>query len=142
MTLMEEVTQAYAHLHDLDWLQESQLTNLPEARRKVQPQQFMPEAQALRGLLMEAASRVFQDIEKVPGMKGVRVFIERYAQGKRVSEIPQELGVSREWCSRSYKKEAFRLAGIQFVRSISSALRGRSSAEMTTAFPSEFRVVV
>jgi hypothetical protein len=30
--------------------------------------------------------------------------------------VTEEVGVSREWCSRNYRKEALRLAGMQFVR--------------------------
>lgn len=117
--LMKEVELAYVHLHDLDWLQECPLAGLPGVQEQVQPQQFMPNAQALRGLLIQAAQQVIQDIEKVPNLAGVRIFLERYLEGKKIAEIARELGVSREWCSRSYRKEAFRLAGMQFVRLVS-----------------------
>lgn len=46
-------------------------------------------------------------------------FLNGYLAGKKVSEIAKELGVTREWCSRGYRKEAFRLAGMQFVKLVS-----------------------
>ncbi len=36
-------------------------------------------------------------------------------------EIAQELGKSREWVSRAYRKEALALAGTQFIKLISAA---------------------
>ena len=51
--------------------------------------------------------------------QGVAGFLNGYLAGKSVAEIAQELGVSREWCSRNYRREALRLAGMHFVRSIS-----------------------
>ena len=117
--LMKEVESAYGRLHDLDWLQECSLAGLPEVRQLAQPRQFMPEAQALRGLLIQAARQVIEDIETVPSLAGVRLFLVKYLEGRRVSEVDRELGVSREWCSRHYRKEAFRMAGMQFVRLIS-----------------------
>lgn len=79
----------------------------------------MPEAQALRSLLMEVARQVVQDLATMPDKSGVRVFLERYLEGKNLTEIARELGVSREWVARSYRREAFRLAGMQFVRLVS-----------------------
>lgn len=117
--LMEQVELAYGHLHNLDWLQECGLASLTAVQERVQRHHTMPEAQALRGLLTESALRVIEDIKQVPSMVSLKVFLERYLQGKKVTEIAKELRVSREWCSRSYRKEAFRLAGIQFVRSVS-----------------------
>ncbi|MFW6195275.1 MAG: hypothetical protein ACOC5M_02010, partial [Chloroflexota bacterium] len=55
--LKDQITEAYAHIHDLDWLAESQLTGLEAVREKVNPRHPMPEAQALRRLLVEAAAR-------------------------------------------------------------------------------------
>ena len=111
---------AYAHLHDLDWLQASGLARHPEVTKRVRPDQIMAEAQALRGLLTESAVRVIRDMGEVPDMAGVRRFLERHLDGKKVAEIAKELGVSREWCSRRYRSEAFRLATMQFVKSISN----------------------
>jgi hypothetical protein len=118
--LIDQVEEAYVHLNDLDWLQSCGLVNLPEVQQKVRPQQIMAEGLALRGFLGQAALEVVRDIEKAPEMAGVKLFLERYLQGKRVAEIAQELGVSWEWCSRSYLKEALRLAVMQFLRGIST----------------------
>ncbi len=60
-----------------------------------------------------------RDISSVRDKSSVRVFLERYLEGKTVREIAEELGVSREWASRGYRREAFNLAGMQFVRLIS-----------------------
>ncbi len=49
-------------------------------------------------------------------MDGVKMFLQRYLEGKKVSEIAYELGVSREWCSRSYRKD-----GIKFWPAHSSS---------------------
>ena len=116
---MVQVEQAYTHLHDLDWLQECDLARLPEVREKVQPNRMMPEAQALRSLLIAAASQVIEDVNQIPGKEGVAGFLNGCLAGKSVAEIAEELGVSREWCSRNYRREAIRLAGMHFVRSIS-----------------------
>jgi DNA-directed RNA polymerase specialized sigma24 family protein len=117
---MEQVDQAYVHLHDLDWLQECDLARLPEVQQSIQRHQTMPEAQALRGLLIAAARQVIGDMGEVPGKQGLAAFLKGYLAGRSVAEIAQELGVSREWCSRKYRREALRLAGMQFVRSMSS----------------------
>ena len=119
MPLMKEVELAYGHLHNLDWLQECSLTNLPFVKERSHHHNFMPEAQALRGLLIEAAKQVTQDIAKIPGMENETAFLKGYLAGKKVSEMAKELGVTREWCSRGYRREAFRLAGMQFVRLVS-----------------------
>ncbi len=116
---MKQLEEAYTHLHDLDWLQESGLARLPEVRERVNPRQTMPEGQALRRLLIEAARQVIQDIGDVPDKSGVKLFLERYLEGRTVTEISQELGVTREWVSRAYRKEALALAGKQFVRLVS-----------------------
>ena len=54
----------------------------------------MPQAQALRSLLVEAAQQVVQGIGDVPDMVSMKVLLERYLQGKKVAEIAEELGVS------------------------------------------------
>ena len=79
----------------------------------------MPQGQALRRLLVEAIGQVVRDVGSVPDKSGVKVFLEGYLGGKKVTAIARELGVSREWVSRSYRKEGLRLAGDQFVRAIS-----------------------
>ena len=118
VALMKQVEEAYSALHNLDQLQESPLSGLQVVQERKQPQHTMPEAQALRETLIESARQVIRDIEHIPSMGSVEVFLERYLEGKRITEIAKELGVSREWCSRSYRKEAFRLAGMRFVRSV------------------------
>ena len=117
--LMEQVEQAYTHVHDLDWLQECALARSPEVLERMQPSQMMPEAQALRGLLIASARQVIDEMGPVPGKEGVATFLKGYLAGKSVAAIAQELGVTREWCSRNYRREALRLAGMHFVRSIS-----------------------
>ena len=118
--VMKQVEQAYVHLHDLDWLQDSDLAQLPEVQERLNPMQVMPEAQALRELLMQAATQVVKDMASVPDKAGVRAFLEGYLRGKSVTEVAEELGVSREWASRAYRREAFGLATMQFIKLISS----------------------
>ena len=118
-TLMDRVGQAYVHLHDLDWLQECDLARLPEVQEIVEPNRMMPEAQALRSLLIVAADQVIEDLNPVPGSEGVVAFLTGYLAGRSVAEIAQEIGVSREWCSRNFRREALRQAGVQFVRYVS-----------------------
>ncbi|MFQ6027443.1 MAG: hypothetical protein ACE5Q6_08125, partial [Dehalococcoidia bacterium] len=117
--LMEQVEQAYLNLHDLDWLQECELVNLPEVQERIDLRHTMPEAQALRGMLFEAAKQVIRDLATVPDKDGVRIFLEGYLEGRTVTEIAKRLKVRREWVSRAYRKEALTLAGIRFVRSVS-----------------------
>lgn len=62
---------------------------------------MMPEAQALRGLLIAAANQVIDGVGQVPGKEKVAAFLRGYLAGRSVAEIAQELGVSREWCSRN-----------------------------------------
>ena len=117
--LMEQAQQAYTHLHDLDWLQGCELAGLPEVQEKAQPHHTMPEAQALRNLLIEAAHQVALDMGQIPGKEGVAAFLTGYLAGKSVAEIAQELGVRREWVSWSYRREALALAIARFIRLIS-----------------------
>ena len=117
--LLKQVEEAYTHLHDLDWLHECRLAELPEVRERIDPRHTIPEAQALRSLLLEAARQVIAAVGSVPDKSGVTVFLERYLEGKPVTEIARELGVSREWVSRAYRREALALCGRQFVRLVS-----------------------
>lgn len=117
--LLDEIEQAYVHLHDMDWLQESNLARLPEVTRHVNLKQAMPHAQALRALLTTAAHKVVKDMNATPDKSKAALFLRRYIEGKSVTEIAREMGVRREWVSRSYRGEAFKLAGEQFVRLIS-----------------------
>ncbi len=117
--LTKQMEDAYAHLHDLDWLRDSGLTKLSEVQERIDPMQTMPEARALRGVLMEAARQVLKDISDVPEKANTHYFLEEYLKGKSVAQIARELGVTRSWCSRAYRKEAFELAGAQFVKLIS-----------------------
>jgi hypothetical protein len=117
---MDQVIEAYLHLHDWDWLQECEPARLPEVQQIINPRQVMAEAQALRrNLLIEAARQVIVDLAGVPDKSGVRVFLERHLEGKNLSEIAREIGVTREWVNRGYRREGFRLAGMQFVRMVS-----------------------
>ncbi len=70
-------------------------------------------------LLRDARASCKSLIGDVPDKSGVKLFLERYLEGRTVTEISQELGVTREWVSRAYRKEALALAGKQFVRLVS-----------------------
>ena len=116
--LSEQTSEAFLHIHDLDWLQECDLADLPEVREKANPHSTMPEGLALRGLLAKAVLQVIIDIKHIPGMTGVTAFLEGYLRGTKVTEIARQLNVSREWCYRSYRKEALSLVNIQFIRTL------------------------
>ena len=58
--LMEQVGEGYARLHNLDWLQECELTKLSAVRQRTQAHEAMPEGQALRRLLIEVANQAAQ----------------------------------------------------------------------------------
>lgn len=122
--LLRRVSEAYAHLHDLDWLQESPLVELDAVRERRNAMSPLPEAQALRGLLNEGAKRAAQDAATIPARAPLATFLERYVEGRSVAEIAEELGVSREWCSRSYRRRGIEIASMQAVRFL-----GRSSAD-------------
>jgi len=77
------------------------------------------EQKVLRGLLIPAALQLVETMGPTPGQKGVAAFLHHYLGRKSVANIAQELGVSREWCSRNYRRESLRLAGMQFVAYIS-----------------------
>lgn len=64
----------------------------PEVRQKAQPHQTMPEAQALRDLLIAAALHVIGDMGQVPGKQGLAPFLKGYLAGRQVADIAQELG--------------------------------------------------
>jgi Homeodomain-like domain len=81
---------------------------------------WQPGFRRKRELLVDAAQRVIRDLGSVPAKARVRLFLERYLEGRTVTEIAQELGVSREWCSKAYREEGLRLAGMQFVRLVSA----------------------
>ncbi len=95
------------------------MSNLPEVQAQLSRMQTMSEGQALRSLLFESARYVVRDLATVPGKSGLKTFLEGYLAGKTVTEIARELEVSREWVSRSYRREALRLAVAQFVRLVS-----------------------
>ena len=126
--LLQHVLEAYGHLHDLDWLQDSRLTGLEAVRERTNPLAPMPEAQALRGLLVDAAQRAADHAREVPLQAPLHLFLTRYVEGKRVTEIAGELGVSREWCSRAYRKQALKLTGMQFLRLAASGSRSRRAS--------------
>ena len=80
--------------------------SLPAVQSRVNHRNMMPEGLALRSLLLEAAQQAIRHMNEVPSLSQARVFLESHLQGKKVDEIAQELGVSREWCSRAYRGEA------------------------------------
>ncbi len=121
--LLQHVHEAYMHLHDLDWLDDVGLVDMEAVQERVNPRHPMPEAQALRELLVEAAQEVMKHMDSVPGYAPMKTFLNGHLRGKSVSEIAQELGVTREWCSRRYRKEALKLASMQFVRIVSAENR-------------------
>lgn len=114
--LFRECVRAYAHLHDLDYLQRSPLVELEIVRERVNHLSAMAEAKALRGVLIEAATRAAREAGELPPLAPLRHFLEQYLVGKRVSEIAAELGVTREWCSRAYRRQALELAAMQCER--------------------------
>lgn len=116
--LLRQIVQAYADLHDLDRLDESPLVRLEVVRESVNRLNPMAEARAVRALLLEAARRAALQASDVPTQQPLRHFLEQYVAGKNVTEIAAELGVSREWCSRSYRKQALELAAMQCERLI------------------------
>ena len=113
---MTQAQEAFAHLHELDWLEECDLRKVPAVLSRVDPSQTMPQAQALRSLLTDAAERVILDLGDIPKKSHVSLFLQGWLKGKRVSEIARDLGVSREHCSREFRKEAFQLVSEQFLR--------------------------
>lgn len=56
----------------------------------------------------------------MPASAPLKALSERHIEGRRVAEIAKELGVSRDWCSRAYRKQALQLAGMQFVRLVAA----------------------
>ncbi len=69
---------------------------------------------------MAAARQIVQVLSEVPDKGEDRTFLELYLDGNSVTEIAQELGKTREWVSRAYRKEALTLAGTQFIKLISA----------------------
>ncbi len=68
---------------------------------------------------MQAARQVIADLKTMPDKAQVKDFLEGYLLGKSVTELAQELDVSREWASRRFRKEALGLASAQFIRMVS-----------------------
>jgi len=108
--LRRQILRAYEHLHDLDWLQESPLVDLAAVQRRRNRTSAMADGWALRDLLIEAATRAARDAGEIPTLTRLRRFLEQYLEGKPITEIAADLGVSREWCSRAYRKQALNLA--------------------------------
>ena len=123
--LMRQAQEAYSHLHDMDWLEDCDLRRLPAVQDRVRLAHAMPQGRALRSVLAEAMRRVLADLDGIPANSRVRTFIERYLEGCRVSEIANELGISREHCSRTYRTKAFGLASEQFLRIASRSAGAR-----------------
>ena len=113
---VRQFVQAYEHLHDLDWLDRSPLVEIEAVRDRMNHLAPMPEAQALRGLLLDGARLAARHAGDLPFHAPLRLFLERYVEGKRITEIASEIGVSREWCSRAYRRQALELAALQCFR--------------------------
>ncbi len=75
----------------------------------------MPEGNALRELLMDAAKRAIIDLSSMAAKQNIGLFLRKYLEGKKITWISREMGVSREWCSRHYRKEAIKLATTHFL---------------------------
>ena len=119
--LAAALIEAYTHLHDLDWLEASPAAAHPGVKRRANPLSVMPEAQALRELLVRAAERAAVLTRDIPPQRPLGLFLERYLAGDTVAEIARDLGVSREWCSRAYRPQAFTLAALQAERLLLAA---------------------
>ncbi len=116
--LPQQVQEAYGKLPSLDWLQECQLAHRPELQEHVQPRQAMAQGQALRHLLIEAAQQVAGILAQVPDKEKISIFLGKYAQGKTISKIAGEMGVTRK-SVYTYRDEGFKYASEQFVLLIS-----------------------
>jgi hypothetical protein len=114
ISLMAEVQRCMSTL-DLDRLSESYLINLPAIQRRIQPHRTMAAPRALREALLQAMSLTIRDIEHIPSLSNVKIFLERRLRGDSVSQIARDLNLSREWVSRHYRSRAYRLAAEMFV---------------------------
>jgi len=113
------VEDAYLHLHDLDWLQTSEISRIPEVQAHLNRQQTMSQGQALRILLFDSARHLIRDLATVPDKSGVKTFLDGYLAGKTITSIAREIGVRREWVSRAYRREGLDLAVAHFIRVMS-----------------------
>jgi hypothetical protein len=91
------------------------LVKLPAVKERLQANKTMPEGQALRGLLIEATLKAIGDLSSVAAKSNVALFLKKYIEGKKITWISREVGVSREWCTKSYRKEAIKVAAFHFL---------------------------
>ena len=75
----------------------------------------MPEAMALRRLLIENLQGVVLARNAIPGMEKHCLFLNEYVQGKSVTAIAELLGITRSYTSRKYRKEALDLVVAHFI---------------------------
>ena len=94
---------------------------------RVRRQETMPEGQTLRRLTAEAVDRVAQELSSQPRKSRITGYLQGHVKGAATPEIAEELGVTREWCSRSYAMEALRLVALQFTRLITADEREQSN---------------
>ena len=72
-----------------------------------------------------------EGVKQVPGKESVAAFLSGYFVGRSAAEIAWELGVSREWCSRNYRREALTLTGMQFGRGILGKIYVGSKSDLS-----------
>ena len=116
--ILKQVALALKHVQDLEYLEESPLTNLPAVRELAEGEYreaAVPMGFALRVLLLESSKIVVRDFEDLTHYQREIMFLKAYVDCQSVAEISRGLGLSREHVARSIQTRAIGLVARVFL---------------------------
>ncbi|MHB8577878.1 MAG: hypothetical protein ACYDCQ_21405 [Dehalococcoidia bacterium] len=104
------VAQALLHLGDIPWLADSPLVRLPAVQARCRDDsRLFADGRALQARLQEGISEVLRDLEGDGALARWRVLLTGVRDGKSISGVARELGLTREHVSRTYWPPVVRL---------------------------------
>lgn len=116
--LMGRLDHALKHVDNRIELNRNPLTRLSTIARLAESRyegRLHPRALALREIVGEAVRWVLAELDGESSLRYVHQFLTMYSSGSSVAEASRQLGLSREHCSRSIKREALRLVAQRFA---------------------------
>ena len=111
--VQREAIEALQNLHDLDALDACRLVrhDVVKVLSSLRSDAAMPEAQAIRHLLLIAVQRVYVALKEAPGNTRSCEFLEELVNGLSMTEIAKKLGISRTNLYKVDRAKNFRLIG-------------------------------
>ena len=114
----EWIGQALKNLGSSLMLEENPLAHYPFADRLAQrkySRRFSPSGSALRELLVTCIGEVISETEEESALYRENQYLKLWMQGLNVTQIAQELAVTREHCSQTVRRRVIQMLVAKFA---------------------------